>query len=1074
MDEKVELYDNNVEEGPLEETIDSPRFFNLTVEETRDEGGLVNDRSRIVFSPGGDEGYLVTMSDDQRSVGTSDTGPLTDRTRASSPGSNVSTVSTTGRRYLEWDYGSDLGPQYHTQGEAAQSLSQLEKLTISNYTEYLGEGEEKGRKKSKEGAEGFQGDQVAEKFSKFADSLMRQRQLQQQARQSVIKPRPPAVGESSKYTDFNEQERSHRLKSPVKSSSLGSLSESSQLQQQRSNSRCSSSVSCQSLAAAAANSLVSGPSSSSSAGTIIARQDPTKVAGLSAVMRKLSLDMLSDSDNVPEPTSENVSVSTVSTVDENSTGHAPSHHVSAAAAPPDKPKVVWSQDTVNPVSNFRTFEDHTAAAAAEPVLKDRYYRNHSSEPSSVPTTSDEEVERPKQLVGMSDGDTSTMESAQIVDRAKSFEYIPGENFHCQENSSSYEYLPGHLVSDNRPPTVLNTRDDNDERPDTDQVDNGNNDQLQPSLDILSSELREKSKDLMAKNISQTKHFFKKLKGYIEYLSTPSLTLEDSRMKQELAERIMSLLSNEETRLGMSSGLSSTADLSMRSLTFDDKKSGETSTRQLAWKPEQAAAAIGAAYSAAVTAAGAKRSSETRRDKSRDTDFSTMSSELKESDNSSRMSDWKHSKTKSELEYQLKHGQMNSTEAVEIVQKLQRKRIEHMKKLKKEMKKLEKIDSLIVGAAVGKKVPEVSDISIASSVTSVRSEVSISLESGVVSQDKSKASSKMIKATKTRTVTNTNILKVNSDRSSNKVSTERSSKDPQTEEKENNPHQIVMEHISPIVTRSPKRSSKSPVKTQNNFGQVYPSETTDSTNTLTDSNIDTLNSNGTFITKKSPKQRKKAPTKKVQKAKKDVPVAYYLPVDNMSPIRIGTRVLREKNGWVGEQNRNVLSSYMSSLDTQPIRRQSSSSKSSKSNTDLSNNVEAISLQQALINRRQDFVRSCERRVVAMKAAKDARMLRTAKQEQWLEELGRQSPRSQRLAEPCFTPVPIVRVFNHKEMVRATRDKYQELPEVKYAKMDAKKNVRYRGHRLMARIYSSRLQRKVVGRRQVSFNYHQLVV
>ena len=37
-----------------------------------------------------------------------------------------------------------------------------------------------------------------------------------------------------------------------------------------------------------------------------------------------------------------------------------------------------------------------------------------------------------------------------------------------------------------------------------------------------------------------------------------------------------------------------------------------------------------------------------------------------------MSDWKHSKTRSELEYQLKHGHMNSTEAVEIVQKLQKK------------------------------------------------------------------------------------------------------------------------------------------------------------------------------------------------------------------------------------------------------------------------------------------------------------------------------------------------------------------------------------------------------------------
>jgi hypothetical protein len=40
-------------------------------------------------------------------------------------------------------------------------------------------------------------------------------------------------------------------------------------------------------------------------------------------------------------------------------------------------------------------------------------------------------------------DTSTLESVPaMIDRAKSFEYIPGESFHLQENSSSYEYLPG--------------------------------------------------------------------------------------------------------------------------------------------------------------------------------------------------------------------------------------------------------------------------------------------------------------------------------------------------------------------------------------------------------------------------------------------------------------------------------------------------------------------------------------------------------------------------------------------------------------------------------------------------------
>ena len=55
MDDKADVVNDNldVEEGPLEETIDSPRFYNLTVEETQDIPlASYNDRSRIVFSPG--------------------------------------------------------------------------------------------------------------------------------------------------------------------------------------------------------------------------------------------------------------------------------------------------------------------------------------------------------------------------------------------------------------------------------------------------------------------------------------------------------------------------------------------------------------------------------------------------------------------------------------------------------------------------------------------------------------------------------------------------------------------------------------------------------------------------------------------------------------------------------------------------------------------------------------------------------------------------------------------------------------------------------------------------------------
>ena len=106
-------------------------------------------------------------------------------------------------------------------------------------------------------------------------------------------------------------------------------------------------------------------------------------------------------------------------------------------------------------------------AVAEPAR--RRYRNQftqSSEQSSVPTTSDDEdggghrgrrqVEKTRMVDRWTEAgggswqvDDSTMESTRMVDRAKSFEYFPGESFpvQIQENSSSYEYLPGHLVTD---------------------------------------------------------------------------------------------------------------------------------------------------------------------------------------------------------------------------------------------------------------------------------------------------------------------------------------------------------------------------------------------------------------------------------------------------------------------------------------------------------------------------------------------------------------------------------------------------------------------------------------------------
>ena len=91
----------------------------------------------------------------------------------------------------------------------------------------------------------------------------------------------------------------------------------------------------------------------------------------------------------------------------------------------------------------RTAWTDKSSEERELVVNNVLTRPVNSGNSSLPSTSDEDNERRRRLERRElSGDTSTMESVQMIDRAKSFEYIPGESFPLQENSSSYEYLPG--------------------------------------------------------------------------------------------------------------------------------------------------------------------------------------------------------------------------------------------------------------------------------------------------------------------------------------------------------------------------------------------------------------------------------------------------------------------------------------------------------------------------------------------------------------------------------------------------------------------------------------------------------
>ena len=80
------------------------------------------------------------------------------------------------------------------------------------------------------------------------------------------------------------------------------------------------------------------------------------------------------------------------------------------------------------------------------------------------------------------------------------------------------------------------------------------------VDELSEDMRVKSRMMLAKNLEQTKAFYKKLKGYVDFLGTPSYSKDELRQKRRLAENISRLMFEEEQKLKKGQSLSSLGDL----------------------------------------------------------------------------------------------------------------------------------------------------------------------------------------------------------------------------------------------------------------------------------------------------------------------------------------------------------------------------------------------------------------------------------------------------------------------------------------------------------------------------------
>ena len=73
---------------------------------------------------------------------------------------------------------------------------------------------------------------------------------------------------------------------------------------------------------------------------------------------------------------------------------------------------------------------------------------------------------------------------------------------------------------------------------------------------LAPHLMEKSNQLHKEHVHQTMEFYSCLKNYITYISAPSLSPANARVKQQMADKILELMKREEVKLIEQRSLSS--------------------------------------------------------------------------------------------------------------------------------------------------------------------------------------------------------------------------------------------------------------------------------------------------------------------------------------------------------------------------------------------------------------------------------------------------------------------------------------------------------------------------------------
>jgi ALMS motif len=114
--------------------------------------------------------------------------------------------------------------------------------------------------------------------------------------------------------------------------------------------------------------------------------------------------------------------------------------------------------------------------------------------------------------------------------------------------------------------------------------------------------------------------------------------------------------------------------------------------------------------------------------------------------------------------------------------------------------------------------------------------------------------------------------------------------------------------------------------------------------------------------------------KEERQKRRKPIAFYLPVDNASPIIIGSRILREKNldDFIGKENRSILANYMAGIESGMTKLKRRPEPARTPDSSKHNPASLMTLQESLARKRPDFVARADYRTQRLAEMKQKRL------------------------------------------------------------------------------------------------------